>query len=102
MGIIIIISIIAIFGIIQTFLAENKIGKWILPILSVLFSIYIVLFVITFQLTDYMNTGKKLSEIFNFNDILEIIIIFLVFNIPTAVFLIINNKARRRDDKFED
>lgn len=102
MGIIIIISIIAIFGIIQTFLAENKIGKWILPILSVLFSIYIVLFVITFQLTDYMNTGKKLSEIFNLNDILEIIIIFFVFNIPTAVFLIINNKAGRRDDKFED
>lgn len=102
MGIIIIVSVIAIFGIIQTFLAENKIGKWILPILSVLFSIYIVLFVITFQLTDYMNTGKKLSEIFNFNDILEIIIIFFVFNIPTAVFLIINNKARRRDDKFED
>lgn len=97
MGILIIISIIAIFALIQSYINKNKIAKWILPTLSFLFSIYIIGFIIIYDLTDYINKGKSLWEIFDASRRWGLITVFAVLNIPTVIFIIINRYRKNKN-----
>ena len=97
MGILIIISIIAIFALIQSYINKNKIAKWILPTLSFLFSIYIIGFIIIYDLTDYINKGKSLWEIFDVSRRWGLITVFAVLNIPTVIFIIINRYRKNKN-----
>ena len=97
MGILIIISIIAIFAIIQSYINKNKIAKWILPTLSFLFSIYIIWFMVTYELTHYINKGKALWEIFDASRRRGLITVFVVLNIPTVIFMIINRYRKNKN-----
>lgn len=96
MGILIIISIIAIFALIQSYINKNKIAKWLLPTMSFLFSVYIIGFIVIYELTHYINKGKNLWEIFDINRIFGMITIFGVLNIPTIIFLMINRYRRKK------
>ena len=95
MGNLIMFLIIAIF-VLYLYINNNKFVKWLLPTLSFLFSIYIIWFMITFELTDYINKGKELWEIFNSSRIFDLITVFAVSNIPTVIFLIINRYRRTK------
>ena len=96
MGILIIISIITIVALIQSYINKNKIAKWLLPTLSFLFSVYIIGFIVIYELTHYINKGKSLWDIFDANRIFGMITIFVVLNIPTIIFLIINRFRRTK------
>ena len=89
MGNLIIISIIAIFAL-YSYINNNKIAKWLLPILSFLFSVYIIGFIFIYELTHYINKGKNLWDIFDAGRRFDLITVFAVLNIPTGIFLIIN------------
>lgn len=97
MGILIIISIIAIFAIIQSYINKNKTAKWLLPTLSFLFSMYIIWFMVTYELTHYINKGKEFWEIFDSSKILGLITVFSFLNIPTAIFMIINRYRKNKN-----
>lgn len=96
MGNLIIISIIAIFAL-YSYINNNKIAKWLLPILSFLFSVYIIGFIVIYELTHYINKGKEFCEIFDSSRILGLITVFSVLNIPTAIFLIINRYRKNKN-----
>lgn len=98
MGILIIILIIAIFAL-YLYINNNKIAKWLLPILSLLFSMYIIGFMVTYELTHYINKGKEFWEIFDSSRILGLITVFSVLNIPTVIFLIINRYRKKKSEK---
>ena len=96
MGILIIISIIAILALTHSYINKNKIVKWLLPTLFFLFSIYIIWFIVIYDLTDYMNKGKVFWESFDSSRIFGLITVFAVLNIPTVIFLIINKYRRTK------
>ena len=100
MGILIIISIIAIFVLIHSYINKSKIAKWLLPTLSFLFSVYIIGFIVIYELTHYINKGKALWEIFDASRIFGLITVFTVLNIPTVIFLIIN-RYRKIKHKYD-
>ena len=94
MGNLIIISIMVILVLMHLYINKNKVAKWLLPTLSFLFSIYIIWFMVTFELTNYINKGKELKDIFNSSRIFGLITVWAVLNIPTVIFLIINRYRR--------
>lgn len=99
MGNLIIFLIIAIFAL-YSYINNNKIAKWLLPTLSSLFSMYVIGFMVIYDLTDYMNKGKALWEIFDASRIFDLITVFTVLNIPTVIFLIIN-RYRKINHKYD-
>lgn len=85
--------------IIQISCAESKIKKWILPILSFLFSLFILLNLIVFELGDHTGTRSLgLKEIFSATAWENL----PVLNIPTIIFIatnIIMNKINNRKNR---
>ena len=85
--------------IIQISCAESKIKKWILPILSFLFSLFILLNLIVFELGDHTGTRSLgLKEIFSSTAWENL----PVLNIPTIIFIatnIIMNKINNRKNR---
>ena len=85
--------------IIQISCAESKIKKWILPILSFLFSLFILLNLIVFELGDHTGTRSLgLKEIFSATAWGNL----PVLNIPTIIFIatnIIMNKINNRKNR---
>lgn len=89
MGELKIISGIAILAVAQLFLAKNKISKWILPCMSFVFSIALMLFGLSFA--TFFSGDDFLKEFGLFN----LIRLFLKYNVPTIIFLIINKYRRK-------
>lgn len=89
---IILILLIIAFEWLQIYLSEHKIGKWVLPVLSFLFSLFVMLNLIVFELGDYRepkNIGLK--EIFSATAWGN----FPVLNIPTIIFILTNVIMKR-------
>ena len=90
---IILILIITALEMIQINCAESKIKKWILPVLSFLFSLFVMLNLIVFELGDYRGTRDiGLKEIL-FATAWEN---FPILNIPTIMFIVTNIIMKRR------
>lgn len=96
MGNLIIFLIIAIFAL-YSYINNNKIAKWLLPTLSFLFSMYVIGFMVIYELTHYINKGKVFWEIFDSSRIRGLITVFSVLNIPTIIFLIINRYRKNKN-----
>ena len=96
---IIVILLVIAFEMIQISCAESKIKKWILPVLSFLFSLFILLNLIVFELGDH--TGARsfgLKEFFSATAWENL----PVLNIPTIIFIatnIIMNKINNRKNR---
>ena len=96
---IIVILLLLAFEMIQISCAESKIKKWILPILSFLFSLFILINLIAFELgcqTEPKEIGVK--EIFTATAWENL----PVLNIPTIIFIatnIIMNKINNRKNR---
>ena len=86
------ILVIVILSIIQLFLSKYKIGKWILPCISFLFSVGFLWFGLSFAI--FMQGYEFLKEFGLFN----LIRVLLIYNIPTIIFLLIN-RYRRKNEK---
>ena len=93
---IILILILFCLELIQIACAESKIKKWILPILSFLFSLFIMLNLIVFELgcqTEPKEIGLK--EFFSATAWGNL----PVLNIPTIIFIITNIIMEKRNKK---
>lgn len=99
---IILILLIIGFEWLQIYLSEHKIGKWVLPTLSFLFSLFIMLNLIVFELGDQIEPKKiGLKEIFTATAWGNLPFL----NIPTIIFIVtniimgkINNKKKKQDN----
>ena len=79
--------------ILQISCAESKIKKWILPILSFLLSVYIMIYLISFELANQIGTDRHgLIEVVDIGTWM----MFVIFNIPTIIFIITNVIVRKK------
>ena len=83
---IILILVLLALELIQIACAESKIKKWILPILSFLFSIYMMGFLISFELSDTLGSVENVWDVLSAGTLM----MFPIFNIPTVVFILTN------------
>lgn len=90
---IILILILTVLELIQIVWAELKIKKWILPILAFSFSIYMIAFCISFELSDTLGTVEN-----NWTSVVDMdtLIMFFIFNIPTIMFVVTNVIVKKR------
>ena len=77
-------AIIAVLSIIQIFLSKYKVIKWLLPSITFLISLFYMYLGISFKLV------MSQEEIFDFNGIINLIRIFILYNTQTIICLIIN------------
>ena len=94
---IILILIILALELTQISFSKSKIGKWVLPVLSFLFSIYMMIFFITFELSDFygdVEVSLKMIDIGTW-------MMFPVLNIPTIIFIltsvIVNKLSKNKE-----
>ena len=91
-----VVLIMIALEILQISCAESKIKKWILPILSFLFSLFIMLNLIVFELGDHTGTRSiGLKEIFSATAWENLPFL----NIPTIIFIITNIIMEKRNKK---
>ena len=91
---IILILVMLALELIQVSCAESKIKKWILPILSFLFSLFIMLNLIVFELGDQIEPKKiGLKEIFSATAWGNL----PVLNIPTIIFIVMEKINKKRE-----
>lgn len=90
---IILILVLLALELIQIVWAKSKIKKWILPILAFLFSIYMTAFLVSFELSDTLGPVEN-----NWTSVVDIdtLIMFLIFNIPTLMFIITNVIVKKK------
>lgn len=95
---IILILIILALELTQIACSKSKIGKWVLPTLSFLFSIYMMIFFISFELSDYYGAGEASLKMIHIGTWM----MFPVLNIPTIIFIltsIIVNKLSKKKEQ---
>ena len=81
---IILILVLLVLELIQIVWAKSKIKKWILPILSFLLSVYIMIYLISFELANQIGTDRHgLIEVVDIGTWM----MFVIFNIPTIIFI---------------
>lgn len=68
---------------IQVFIANKKIIKWILPILNFIISLFVEINLIIFTM---LNDGKNFFGTID----KEVVLLFLILNIPTIIYIITN------------
>ena len=90
---IILISLIVVLELIQVSCTRYKVRKWIIPILSFLLSVYIMIYLIGFQLADQIGIDRKgLIEVVD----IDTCVMFVILNIPTAMFILTNIICNKR------
>jgi len=93
---IILILVLLVLELIQIACSESKIKKWILPILSFLFSACIMIYLIGFELADQTEPKKfGLKEIFSATAWGNLPIL----NIPTIIFIATNIIMKKLNNK---
>ena len=92
---IILILVLLELELIQIVWAECKIKKWILPILTFLFSIYMMAFFISFELSD--TWGPVENKWYDVSA--GTLMMFPILNIPTLVFIITNVIVKKKQNK---
>ena len=90
---IILILVLLVLELIQIVWSKSKIKKWILPILSFLLSVYIMIYLISFELANQIGTDRHgLIEVVDIGTWM----MFVIFNIPTIIFIITNVIVRKK------
>ena len=90
---IILILVLLVLELIQIVWAKSKIKKWILPILSFLLSVYIMIYLISFELANQIGTDRYgLIEVVDIGTW----IMFMILNIPTIMFIITNVIVKKK------
>jgi len=92
---IILMLILIFFELIQIACSQSKIGKWILPILFFLFSIFVMINLLAFEIACYYGTPDNIFEMVS----VETLMFFPVLNIPTAIFIITNIIIKKLAEK---
>lgn len=77
------ILIIMIMEFFQIILSKVKIIRWILPLFNFIIAIFIEMNLIVFNM---LNESKSFVEVIDY----EMILLFLILNIPTVLFIITN------------
>lgn len=77
------------FEIIHILIAKNKIGRYILPIISYLISLMNILGLIIYNIHQDQKYGNSLVQGF-IKELSSYIIMLIIFNIPTIIFGITN------------
>lgn len=80
---------------IQVFIANKKIIKWILPILNFIISLFVEINLIIFTM---LNDGKNFFQTID----KEVILLFLILNIPTIVYMITNIVIKKQKENKEE
>lgn len=83
---IILILVLLALELIQISCAESKIKKWIFPILSFLFSLYMMGFFISFEISDVLDPVENVWDVVSMGTLM----MFPVLNIPTIMFIVTN------------
>ena len=82
---------LAITECIQVFIANKKIIKWILPILNFIISLFVEINLIVFTM---LNDGKNFFKTID----KEVVLLFLILNIPTIIYIITNIVIKKRKE----
>ena len=83
---IILILVLLVLELIQIVWAKSKIKKWILPIFAFVFSIYMTIFLVSFELSDTLGPVENIWNAMSTGTLMN----FPIFNIPTLMFIMTN------------
>ena len=90
---IILILVLLVLELIQCIWAKSKIKKWILPILSFLLSVYIMIYLISFELANQIGIDRHgLIEVVDIGTWM----MFVILNIPTIMCIITNVIVKKK------
>lgn len=92
---ILIVMIIILFELIQMLLSKRKVLRYILPIITYLFSLYIILGLIIYDIEESMK-----YRTFGLSNIISWIWLFFIFNIPTILFCVTNICMKKKEKKY--
>ena len=90
---IILILVLLALELIQIVWAKSKIKKWILPILSFLFSLYMTGFLVLFEISDTWGPVENIWNVISVGTLMN----FPIFNIPTLMFIITNVIVKKKN-----
>lgn len=77
------ILFIIIVEFLQILLSKIKVIRWILPLLNFLIAIFIEINLIVFSM---FNESKSLLQVIDY----EVVLLFVIMNIPTILFILTN------------
>ena len=92
---IILILVLLALELIQIVWAKYKIKKWILPIIAFLFSLCMMVFLISFEMSDTLGTVKNKWTVVSNGTLM----MFPILNIPTIMFIVTNIIVKKFDKK---
>ena len=92
---IILILVLLALELIQISFAKSKIKKWILPILSFGFSLYVMAFFISFEISDTLGPVENVWSVVS----LGTLMMFPILNIPTMIFVATNVIVKKIYDR---
>lgn len=86
-------AIIAILSVIQILLSKYRVGKWIIPSITFLISLFYMYLGISFKAI------MSQEKIFDFDGIINLIRVFIMYNTQTIICLIINYYGSKNERK---
>lgn len=92
---IILLLVLFVLELLQIACAKSKIKKWILPILSFLFSLYGMGFLIAFEISDTLGPIENIWGVVSFGTLM----MFPILNIPTIMFIVTNAIVKKLSNK---
>lgn len=92
---ILIVMIIVLFELIQMLLSKRKILRYILPIITYIFSLLNTYGLVIYDIHESMKYNT-----FNLDRIISWIWLFFIFNIPTILFCITNICMKKKEKKY--
>lgn len=91
---IILILVLLVLELLQILWAKSKNKKWILPILTFLFSLCMMFFLISFEISDTLGTVGNVFEVVSFGTLM----MFPILNIPTIIFIVTNIILKKKGE----
>lgn len=92
---ILIAMIIVLFELIQMLLSKRKIGKYILPVITYMFSLYILVGLIIYDINESSKYGT-----FGLSNVISWLWLLFIFNIPTILFCITNICMKKKGKRY--
>lgn len=77
------------FELIHILIAKNKLGRYVLPIISYIISLMNILGLIIYNIHQDKKYGSSVGQGF-VKELPSYVIMFIIFNIPTIIFCITN------------
>ena len=92
---IILILLLILLELIQIIFAKSKTKKWILPILWFGFSLYMLVYFISFEISDTLGPVKNIFDAVSSGTLM----MFPILNIPTLMFFVTNVIVQKIEEK---